>query len=132
MGISQEEIVQSATTVMKGLEALRVEHQSMLGELKESLVRLVPKVLTYFLLIFIIQSPKVDDVPHLLSHQEKTSMLERSLDMIDLGLGEAHVMAALAGHLQVREEGFFLTLDYQKYIKILRLLKLKSRSLDPK
>jgi hypothetical protein len=33
--------------------------------------------------------------------QEKTSMLERSLDMIDLGLGEAHVMAALAGHLQV-------------------------------
>jgi hypothetical protein len=40
MGISQEEIMQSATTVMKGLEALRVEHQSMLGELKENQVKI--------------------------------------------------------------------------------------------
>ena len=29
--------------------------------------------------------------------------MERSLDMIELGLGEAHVMAALAGHLQAVE-----------------------------
>ena len=35
--------------------------------------------------------------------QEKCSLLERSLEMIDLGLGEAHVMAALAGHLQAVE-----------------------------
>ena len=32
---------------------------------------------------------------------EKTSLLEKSLEMIDLGLGEAHVMVALASHLQV-------------------------------
>ena len=29
--------------------------------------------------------------------------MERSLEMIELGLGEAHVMAALAGHLQAVE-----------------------------
>ena len=35
--------------------------------------------------------------------QEKCSLMERSLEMIELGLGEAHVMAALAGHLQAVE-----------------------------
>merc|ERR1719411_1072147 len=34
---------------------------------------------------------------------EKASLLEKSLEMIDLGLGEAHVMAALASHLQAVE-----------------------------
>ena len=34
MGITQEEIVQNAQTVTKGLEALRLEHQSILGGLK--------------------------------------------------------------------------------------------------
>ncbi len=32
---------------------------------------------------------------------EKIGLLEKSLEMIDLGLGEAHVMVALASHLQV-------------------------------
>jgi kinesin light chain len=35
--------------------------------------------------------------------QEKCTLMERSLEMIELGLGEAHVMAALAGHLQAVE-----------------------------
>lgn len=34
MPISQEEIVTNAQTVTKGLEALRLEHQSILGGLK--------------------------------------------------------------------------------------------------
>merc|ERR1712038_1772613 len=34
---------------------------------------------------------------------EKTSLLENSLQMIELGLGEAHVMASLASHLQAVE-----------------------------
>jgi hypothetical protein len=34
MGITQEEIVQNAQTVTKGLEALRLEHQSLLGGLQ--------------------------------------------------------------------------------------------------
>ena len=30
-------------------------------------------------------------------------MIQRSIEMIELGLGEANVMAALAGHLQSME-----------------------------
>jgi kinesin light chain len=86
MGISQEEIVHNAQTVTKGLEALRLEHQSLLGGLLQS------------------SKPETsDDELIALSQREKCSLLERSLEMIDLGLGEAHVMAALAGHLQAVE-----------------------------
>jgi hypothetical protein len=34
MGITQEDIVHNAQTVTKGLEALRLEHQSLLGGLR--------------------------------------------------------------------------------------------------
>merc|ERR1712127_621490 len=34
---------------------------------------------------------------------EKSTLLEKSLEMIDLGLAEAHVMVALASHLQAVE-----------------------------
>ena len=82
MGISQEEIVHNAQTVTKGLEALRLEHQSLLGGL---------------------QVDNIEDESLMLAQREKCSLLERSLESIDLGLGEAHVMAALAGHLQAVE-----------------------------
>ena len=82
MGISQEEIVHNAQTVTKGLEALRLEHQSLLGGL---------------------QVDNIEDEALMLARREKCSLLERSLESIDLGLGEAHVMAALAGHLQAVE-----------------------------
>jgi hypothetical protein len=85
MGISQDEIVHNAQTVTKGLEALRLEHQSILGGLKAN-----------------IGSTEENEAV-VLSQREKCSLLERSLEMIDLGLGEAHVMAALAGHLQAVE-----------------------------
>jgi kinesin light chain len=85
MGISQEEIVYNAQTVTKGLEALKLQHQSLLGGLKSD-------------------RPEVVEDESLMSSQlEKSSLLERSLEMIDLGLGEAHVMAAIAGHLQAVE-----------------------------
>lgn len=80
MGISQEEIVTHAQTVTKGLEALRLEHQSLLGGLKTT------------------TPTKSDGDPN---QTEKASLLEKSIEMIDLGLGEAHVMSALASHLQV-------------------------------
>ena len=80
MGISQEEIVINAQTVTKGLEALRAEHQSLLSTIKTAPA-----------------TPTDDDA----KQSEKTNLLEKSLEMIDLGLGEAHVMAALASHLQV-------------------------------
>ena len=82
MGIIQEEIVTNTQTVTKGLEALRLEHKSLLGDLKNA-NEAEPASSNGF--------------------QEKCSLLERSLEMIDLGLGEAHVMAALAGHLQAVE-----------------------------
>lgn len=85
MGISQDEIVHNAQTVTKGLEALRLEHQSILGGLKANI------------------GLTEENEAVVLSQREKCSLLERSLEMIDLGLGEAHVMAALAGHLQAVE-----------------------------
>ncbi|XP_023325577.1 kinesin light chain [Eurytemora carolleeae] len=82
--ISQDEIVSNAKTVTKGLEALRQEHESILGGIKSSL-----------------EHTDLGAENSLI--QEKCSLMERSLEMIELGLGEAHVMAALAGHLQAVE-----------------------------
>merc|ERR1719461_2537354 len=82
--ISQDEIVSNAKTVTKGLEALRQEHESILGGIKSSLEH-------------------ADLGAENTLIQEKCNLMERSLEMIDLGLGEAHVMAALAGHLQAVE-----------------------------
>jgi len=82
--ISQDEIVSNAKTVTKGLEALRQEHESILGGIRSSLEH-------------------TDLGAENTLIQEKCSLMERSLEMIELGLGEAHVMAALAGHLQAVE-----------------------------
>ena len=87
MAISQEEIVSNAQTVTKGLEALRVEHQSMLGGIREQKKETTDNV------------PSTED--SVLS--EKCALIEKSLEMIDLGLDEAHVMSALASHLQAVE-----------------------------
>ncbi len=78
MAISQEEIVSNAQTISKGLEALRQEHQSMLGGIRAAK-----------------DESRDDDIL-----AEKCSLIEKSLDMIDLGLDEAYVMSALASHLQ--------------------------------
>jgi len=83
--ISQDEIVGNAKTVTKGLEALRQEHQAILGGIRTSL-DLADKEQGENSLI-----------------EEKCHLMERSLEMIELGLGEANVMAALAGHLQATE-----------------------------
>jgi len=82
--ISQDEIVSNAKTVTKGLEALRQEHESILGGIKSSL-----------------EHTDLGQENSLI--QEKCTLISRSLEMIELGLGEAHVMAALAGHLQSME-----------------------------
>ena len=84
--ISQDEIVSNAKTVTKGLEALRQEHQTILGGIRTSLggVDLGPEGENSLI-------------------TEKCALMERSLEMIELGLGEAHVMAALATHLQSTE-----------------------------
>ncbi|XP_058459274.1 kinesin light chain isoform X2 [Malaya genurostris] len=70
--ITQEEIVSNTKTVLQGLEALRVEHLSLISNLTDG--------------------NKKD--PH------KSEMVLRNIDNIELGLGEAQVIVVLASHLQ--------------------------------
>ncbi|XP_024937326.1 kinesin light chain isoform X1 [Cephus cinctus] len=74
--MTQEEIVAGARTVAQGLEALRVEHGGLLQGLQSQ------------------------DAP---AAREKASLLSKNIEMIELGLGEAQVMMALASHLQMVE-----------------------------
>ncbi|XP_076383008.1 kinesin light chain isoform X7 [Megalopta genalis] len=71
--MSQDEIVAGARTVAQGLEALRVEHEGLLQGLQSQ------------------------DAP---AARDKSSLLSKNIEMIELGLGEAEVMTALANHLQ--------------------------------
>ena len=83
--ISQDEIVANAKTVTKGLEALRTEHETILGGIKASLAT--------------VEQEEEEGAEGSLI-QEKCGLMQRSLDMITLGLGEAHLMGSLATHLQ--------------------------------
>ena len=89
MAISQDEIVSNAQTVTKGLEALRVEHEAILGSMKERALTSSPASS-----LSSAMTTAVDPF------EEKRGLIEKSLEMIDLGLDEAHVMSALASHLQ--------------------------------
>ena len=71
--MTQEEIVGSTKTVSQGLEALRAEHQSILQGLNGSLKA--------------ANQEKLDSNVI----EEKANLIKKSLDMIDLGLGEAQV-----------------------------------------
>ncbi|XP_058831941.1 kinesin light chain-like isoform X3 [Topomyia yanbarensis] len=70
--ITQEEIVSNTKTVLQGLEALRVEHLSLISNLSDG--------------------NKKD--------HDKSEMVLRNIDNIELGLGEAQVIVVLASHLQ--------------------------------
>lgn len=69
--MTQDEIVGNTKTVLQGLEALRVEHLSLMSGLGES-----------------HRDP------------EKSEIVQKNIESIELGLGEAQVMMALASHLQ--------------------------------
>ncbi|KAK6108072.1 Tetratricopeptide repeat family protein [Brugia pahangi] len=81
--LSQEEILQSTRTVLQGLEALKDEHESIKGTLVSS-----------------IQGLHADESALI---EEKTHIVDRNLEMLRLGIEEAQVMMALAGHLQTVE-----------------------------
>nr|CAG4651696.1 EOG090X03K5 [Triops cancriformis] len=83
--MTQEEIVSSTKTVVQGLEALRAENHSILQGLQGSLKAALQEKLDSNLL------------------DEKASLIKKNIDMIELGLGEAQVMVALASHLQTVE-----------------------------
>uniref|UniRef100_A0A671QK61 Kinesin light chain n=1 Tax=Sinocyclocheilus anshuiensis TaxID=1608454 RepID=A0A671QK61_9TELE len=82
--LTQEEIISSTKLVIQGLEALRSEHNSILQSLVET-----------------IQCLKKDEEASLV--HEKSSLLRKSVEMIELGLGEAQVMMALSNHLNAVE-----------------------------
>lgn len=70
--MTQEEIISNTRTVLQGLEALRVEHVSLISGLGQT-------------------------------KNEKSDIVQKNIESIELGLGEAQVMMALAQHLQIVE-----------------------------
>ncbi|XP_041958645.1 LOW QUALITY PROTEIN: kinesin light chain 1-like [Alosa sapidissima] len=82
--LSQEEIMASTRLVAQGLEALRSEHNAILHSLVET-----------------IRCLKKDEEAAWCD--EKSSLLRKSVEMIELGLGEAQVMMALSSHLSAVE-----------------------------
>lgn len=70
--LSQEEIISNTKLVMQGLEALKNEHNSILHSLLET-----------------IKCLKKDEEANLV--HEKSNLLRKSVEMIELGLGEAQV-----------------------------------------
>ncbi|KAG2457839.1 KLC1 protein, partial [Polypterus senegalus] len=82
--LSQDEIISKTKQVIQGLEALKNEHNSILQSLLETLKCL-----------------KKDEETSLV--EEKSNMIRKSLEMLELGLSEAQVMMALSGHLSVVE-----------------------------
>ncbi|XP_054603454.2 kinesin light chain 2 isoform X1 [Nothobranchius furzeri] len=75
--LSQDEIVLNTKAVMQGLETLRGEHAQLLNSLLDC-----------------TQAPVT---------QEKSGLLRKNLEDIELGLGEAQVIIALSSHLSAVE-----------------------------
>ncbi|CAB3376853.1 Hypothetical predicted protein [Cloeon dipterum] len=84
--MTQDEIITNTKTVMQGLEALKNEHNSILHGI-DGTTGSQPSSL---------QSEQN-------AVEEKSTLVQKSLEMIELGLGEAQVMMALASHLQMVE-----------------------------
>ncbi|XP_053368931.1 kinesin light chain 1-like isoform X2 [Clarias gariepinus] len=82
--LTQEQIISKAKMVMQGLEALKSDHNVMLHSLMET-----------------IKCLNKDEETGLV--YEKSSLLHKSVEMIELGLEEAQVMTALAAHLNAVE-----------------------------
>ncbi|XP_056151187.1 kinesin light chain 1 isoform X2 [Lampris incognitus] len=78
--LSQDEIISRTKQVIQGLEALKQEHHSILDGLLGTLRCL-----------------KQEEEGVLV--EEKSHMIRKSLEMLELGLSEAQVMMALSGHL---------------------------------
>ncbi|XP_074660410.1 kinesin light chain-like isoform X1 [Tubulanus polymorphus] len=80
--LSQDEIINNTKTVVQGLETLKNEHNQILNSLFTSMKTI----------------KKENGDTNLV--EEKTGILKKSVEMIELGLGEAQVMTSLASHLQ--------------------------------
>ncbi|XP_041353785.1 kinesin light chain-like isoform X3 [Gigantopelta aegis] len=84
-GLSQDAILGSTKTVIQGLETLKNEHHQILNSLLTSMKTI----------------KRENGDTNLV--EEKTNILKKTLEMIDLGLGEAQVMMSLGHHFQHAE-----------------------------
>ena len=82
----QDSIISNTRAVMQGLEQLKNEHNSILHSLLATLNA--------------IRREKDDDVNLV---EEKSNIIKKSLEMIELGLGEAEMMVSLSCHLNTLE-----------------------------
>jgi kinesin light chain len=83
--MTHDEIISSTKTVVQGLETLRMEHHQVLNGLEAA-----------------TNTAKTDSAPTGLA-EEKMSLLQKSVDMIELAIGEAQVMMAFSGHMEYLE-----------------------------
>ncbi|KAJ6218247.1 hypothetical protein RDWZM_009404 [Blomia tropicalis] len=88
ISMSQEEIITNTKAVVAGLEALKTENCTILSGLLQSLK--------------VVKETAQGDVNTRLM-EEKAGIIKKSIESIELGLNEAHVMMALSGHLQSME-----------------------------
>ena len=72
--MTQEEIISSTKTVVQGLETLRVEHHQVLNGLQAG------------------SDSEKTDTGAIGLNEEKTSLLKKSIEMIELAMGEAQVI----------------------------------------
>ncbi|CAG2108456.1 unnamed protein product [Medioppia subpectinata] len=86
--MTQDEIITNTKTVIQGLEALKNENHTILAGLMASLD-------------VVRETSKGDANTKLM--EDKAGIIQKSIESIELGLGEAQVMTALAGHLQTIE-----------------------------
>ena len=72
--MTQDEIISGTKTVVQGLETLRVEHHQVLSDLQETLATVKNENASASLV------------------EEKIVMLKKSIEMIELAMGEAQVL----------------------------------------
>ncbi|XP_074594364.1 kinesin light chain isoform X2 [Brevipalpus obovatus] len=89
MAVMTQDIVTNTKTVIQGLEALRHENRSIHSGLISSLEA--------------ISRDSSQNDPNVRLIEEKATIVQKSIENIELGLTEAEVMIALAGHLQTVE-----------------------------
>lgn len=84
--MTQEEIMSNTKTVVQGLEALKNEHNSILGGLTAASVELTVSAVERAQMA--VQNAESSVI------LEKQGLVQKSLGMIDLGLAEAQVTLA--------------------------------------
>lgn len=87
--MTQEDVISNTKTVIQGLEALKNENHTLLDGIRSSL-KSAPQN----------ESASSLDKANYLLMKEKAAIIEKSINSIELGLGEAHIMIALQQHLQ--------------------------------